>query len=58
MPRNTPDIVNIRKFLDYRKKKLTYREISKLMGGKDLKTLYRWNKYVVGKKLSPEMLAE
>lgn len=48
MPAPTPDIKGIKKFLEYRSKGLTYRDIQKIMG-KDLKTLHRWNKYPVGK---------
>ncbi len=47
MPGPKPNYEGIKKFQEYRKKKLSYREISKIMG-KDLKTLSRWNKYVVG----------
>lgn len=48
MPAPTPDVKGIQKFMEYRNKGLTYRDIQKLMG-KDLRTLNRWSKYTVGK---------
>jgi len=56
MPVASPDIKGIKKFRQYRKKGLTYREIEKLMG-KKCRTLTRWNKYIVDKKLSTADLA-
>jgi transposase len=49
MPKNTPDLKMAAKVQDFRAKGLSFREIQKITG-KDLKTLYRWNLYDVGKK--------
>lgn len=48
MPKPTPDIQGIKKFLELKSKGLSYRQIGKLMD-KDPKTLTRWNNYSVGK---------
>lgn len=40
-----PDVDGVEKFISYRRRGLSYREIQKIMG-KDLKTLYRWDQFV------------
>lgn len=56
MPIAKPDIEGIRKFVDLRKKGLTYSQVALVMG-KNKRTLTRWNKYIVDKKFSTEFLA-
>lgn len=49
MPANTPDLKMIEKVKELRKKNLSFRQISKVLD-KDVKTVYTWFEYGVGKK--------
>lgn len=51
MPTPKPDLKMIKKVKEYRKKKLSYQEIAKLLGNHK-RQIYRWDKYSVD-KLSP-----
>ncbi len=44
MPKPTPDLVMVEKVKQLRKKKLSFRQIAKLLG-KDLKNVYLWHSY-------------
>lgn len=48
MPYPKPDIEMVNKVKDFRAKGLSFRQIAKLLE-KDVKTVYRWASYSVGK---------
>jgi hypothetical protein len=48
MPIPKPDMAMIKKVKEFRSKGLTFRQIAKILE-KDVKTIYRWASYSVGK---------
>jgi DNA invertase Pin-like site-specific DNA recombinase len=56
MPLPTPNIAKIKEVKSLREKRLSYRQIAKLLDS-DVKTVYRWDSYDVG-KLSTGKLAQ
>lgn len=48
MPYPKPDLEMVKKVKDFRAKGLSFRQIAKLLE-KDVKTVYRWASYDVGK---------
>lgn len=55
MPHPKPDIEMVKKVKDLRSKGLSFRQIAKLLE-RDVKTVYRWASYAVGKLSTDETL--